>query len=271
VIQLKLTLMKILPVTLAGIALVVLAQTSPAQTDDAAAMRKILAAHQDSVVRVSTVLKGSAPSTRRIGNMTFMTKGTSGKQTGYGTVVDANGLVVTSLTTLDGGLESRNAGQDDSTPEMKELKIITANGTEIPAELVLKDADLDLAFLRPQAGAKEAEGVTFSHIDLNKSATLNVAELAVTISRGDEVLNHQALVDSGTVTTVLARPRTYFRVGSAAPGCPTFTRDGKLVGIGTHRYLKGRGALVVMPATDVLELAKLANQSGKAPEKKAAE
>ena len=45
------------------------------------------------------------------------------------------------------------------------MKILLDDGTEVPAEIVLRDKDLDLAFIRPKA--KPASPMT--SVDLTKS------------------------------------------------------------------------------------------------------
>ena len=101
-----------------------------------------------------------------------------------GTVVDASGLIVTAL----GGLDKSSLldGQSISTPvgeiklkaesEIKEVKVITADGTEIPADLVLKDQDLGLAFIKVRTDSDEAKGVEFKAIDLADAAE-RIAEM----------------------------------------------------------------------------------------------
>src|SRR5688572_22273225 len=82
-----------------------------------------------------------------------------------GTFVNANGLTVLSLGSVDPrvGIPPAMLNQirlDE--PEFKEVKLRLADGTEIPARVVLKDADLDLAFVAPETPLAQP----VPHVDL---------------------------------------------------------------------------------------------------------
>jgi S1-C subfamily serine protease len=77
-----------------------------------------------------------------------------------GTVIDETGLTVLSLGSLNpGGMMSKLMGamggggggmpQMQITSEPSDVKIRLPDGQELPAKIVLRDEDLDLAFLRP--------------------------------------------------------------------------------------------------------------------------
>ncbi len=79
-----------------------------------------------------------------------------------GTVLNAAGLTVTSLTAIDPRMqfESMRANMGPTGARMevgesdyKEVKLRLADGSEVPARVVLKDGDLDLAFIAPEAEA----------------------------------------------------------------------------------------------------------------------
>src|SRR5688500_4197245 len=82
-----------------------------------------------------------------------------------GTVISPNGLTVTTLGQVDpqATLEALRAGSGGGDrgleivgSEFKEVKLRLANGTEVPARFVLKDADLDLAFMAPEPTPENA-------------------------------------------------------------------------------------------------------------------
>ena len=75
-----------------------------------------------------------------------------------GTILDASGMTVLSLNQLDPTDSIQNKirnYQADIKVNYTEVKILLQDGTEIPAEFVLKDDDLDLAYIIPQATPKE--------------------------------------------------------------------------------------------------------------------
>src|SRR5262245_28031372 len=79
------------------------------------------------------------------------------RQDATGTVLDPSGLTVLSLSATDPGqlVQSMMGGGDEDSrfkveTELTDIKILLEDGTEIPAEVVLRDKDLDLAFVRPK-------------------------------------------------------------------------------------------------------------------------
>ncbi len=239
-----------------------------ATADDTAAVKKIYLQNKDSVIWVTGVAKVSIGA--RDSKMPMNIPDQEEKFEALGTIIDASGMVVTSLSNIDPA--SRYSGREMNGPQgritieataiLKEVKVVLADGTEIPFDVVLKDADLDLAFLRPKADAKEASGVVFTAVNLNNAGSADVADEVVNLARADEILNRQPQVMRGEIMTVTNKPRKFFWVTSCYPGTPTFTMDGKLLGIAVLRDRKGddnaRPIPVVLPAADVLEVAEQA-------------
>ena len=257
-------------------ALVLLTCALPLQSraEDAAAVaaRKLFAEKQDAVVWITAVIKISySAEGSKDGPMNIPDR--EQKMEGLGTFIEPGGLLVTAMSSIDpsreiSGREFRGMKLEASTT-LKEVRIIMPDGTEIPGEVLLRDVDLDLAFIRPKPGAKEAEGVTFKAIDLKNSHKAGVAEEAIALARMDEVLNRVASVSVGQVTAVTRKPREFVRATSAQPGCPVFSVDGRLMGIGAVRFVRSKGSSVVLiPAPDVLELAEQAKAAKPSGEKK---
>lgn len=230
--------------------------------DLSAQTRKVFNEFKDSIVGVSGVAKVSFSTIDSKAPLNLPDQDRKFETTG--TVIDPSGLVVTALSAIDPAKEisgrEYNTGQGrvkiDATATLKEVKLIMADGTEVPTDVVMKDADLDLAFLKPKSDSKEAKSVTFKAIDLKKSAPADVADDTVTIWRMEEVMNRKPAVMGGQVFAVTQKPRTYVRVSNAIIGCPTFAMDGKVIGIGVIRSAREKGAVViVLPAADVLEVA----------------
>jgi len=261
--------------------------SSLAQDALAAATKKIFNEHKDSVVWASAVAKINFTTDDAKG-LPFNAPEREQKFEALGTIIDTNGLVVAALSNLDPSKEI--SGREINTPSgrikidaaitLKEVKIIMPDGTEIPADVIMKDADLDLAFLKPKPDAKEAKGVAFKAVDLKNSATGNIADEVVTVSRMDEVLNRQPGAQRGQIVGVTQKPRAFLRAVGMDHGCPTFSIEGKLVGITVNHHSKDKppGA-VILPAADVLEIAEQAKNAkpmsteepkAKEPEKPAA-
>src|SRR5690606_22163750 len=85
-----------------------------------------------------------------------------------GTVISPSGLTVTTLGGADPQVQfdAMRAVQGGRAPELvgtefKEVKLRFADGKEVPARFVLKDADLDLAFMAPETAE---EGRQYAHV-----------------------------------------------------------------------------------------------------------
>jgi S1-C subfamily serine protease len=227
------------------------------------AARKILAARQDSVLWISGVCKVSYAADGGSDDPVNIPD-QERKVEALGTVISTNGMIVTALSGIDpakeiSGREIRTASGTvklEASSVLKEVKIIMPDGAEVPAEVVMKDVDLDLAFLLAKSDAKEFKDAEFKAVDLKDSASVAIADEVVSISRADEVLNRQPMVFNGQVNVLVKKPREFIRASSAGVGTPTFDLDGKLVGIGVVRSSKERRSIaVLLPAGDVEEIA----------------
>jgi len=201
-----------------------------------------------------------------------------------GTVIDSSGLVVVSLYTTDPTSASRNMmGMDleqmgfRMETEIKSADFLLADGTEIPAKVVLRDKDLDLAFLRPTEPAENS----FVALDLTQAGAPELLDPVVAITRLGRVANraYGALLDR--VEAVVERPRTFYvpaggGMNQSSLGAPVFTLDGDVIGILVLRTIRtprsagimsmlGGGAdnalMIIMPAADVLEVAQQAPET----------
>lgn len=232
----------------------------------AAPTRQILSDHKDSILWVSGVAKVTFSATEaKAGPLNLPDQ--EQKVEVLGTVIDASGLVVTALSGIDptreiSGREFRTpAGKVklDATATLKEVRLIMPDGTEVPCDVVMKDFDLDLAFIKARLDSKEAKGVTFKALDLKSSGAAEVADEIVTVCRLDDVLNRQPAVQRGQIIGITQKPRVFLRALGACVGCPTFALDGKLLGIAVVRSGKDKPSVpVILPAADVLEIAEQA-------------
>jgi len=225
--------------------------------------RKVFERNRESIVKVTGVAQIRLSAARPGMNIPEREE----KVRADGTLVDDRGLVVLSLSAID---PSRLIdGREVNTPTgpikveaaatLKELEIILGDGTEIPVTLVFKDEDLDLAFLRPKADAPEARGVTFDPIDLADAGTAQMADYTVSVARLEEIFNNDPAMISGQLSAVIERPRPFFVATNVARGCPMFTLDGKLLGIGIMRHRtsgvgQGSASPALVPAAEIRKL-----------------
>ncbi len=192
-----------------------------------------------------------------------------------GTVIDPSGLTVMSLTSLDpGAMMSKLMGGGDGDQKMSivsepsNVRIRLADGRELPATVVLRDQDLDLAFIKPTA--KPAEPLVA--VDLSDAGRPAVLEQLLVLSRLGRVGGWTPAAAVHDVGAIMERPRTFYVLqGQAVTGTPAFQSNGRVVGLLTIRQIdpgrmsmfgmmngtEGAGVIaVVLPAADVLEIAK---------------
>lgn len=201
-----------------------------------------------------------------------------------GTVIQADGLIVTALSATDpahlyeGIMESmpEEAGFKVET-SLSKVVILTSDGKEVPAKVVLRDKDLDLAFLRPVAKSAEA----WKYVDLSGDAHAEQFDPLVLVYRQGVVAARNCTASFPRVASVLKKPRTLYFFGEWSGdeiGGPAFNLDGKGLGITVMRFVKSGGsagmsmlggdpnmAPVIVPGAAVLESASQATEQEAPP------
>jgi S1-C subfamily serine protease len=278
--------------TLAAVALSAAAASlvvpAPAAAQDAGSLKakakEVLAATRDAVIHVKAAVKIA---------MSFGGQEMPGQDQQVevvGTVVDPSGLVVISEASLNpaGMMEMFGGGDQVSVKsDVGDVKLVMKDGKEIPARLVLRDKDLDLAFVAPNE-----KGLKLSCVSLDASKPAEALDDIIVVGRLAGNLNRTPAVALGQVTAVVTKPRTFYSCGSSAigpgfgAGCPVFDATGKTLGILLQRRAASSGgggiasiisamAPVVLPTEDVKEVAQQAlveaAKPAKAAEQKPAE
>lgn len=183
-----------------------------------------------------------------------------------GTVISSSGLTVTSLAAVDPQTEleaMRASNPGGRGPELvgtdfKEVKLRLADGKEVPARFVLKDADLDLAFMAPEAGAENAPK-EFPHVNLEQAAAGVALDRFYYVSRAPKALQRVPLVRASEVVGIVEKPRKLYLMTDQALGAPLFDAAGRVLGISLSYFANGRrAAQVVLPAEDIAEMARQA-------------
>ena len=203
---------------------------------------------------------------------------TEAKSDVTGTIIDPSGLVVISRLSSDPadqlslmmGEESRNFKMETETTD---VKIRLPDGEELPAKIILRDRDLDLAFVRPME--KPAEPMPA--VDLSIGAKPQVLDRIAVLNRLGKVANWAPAILLDRVYAIVEKPRTFYVPSANAMegglGCPVFTLEGKVVGILVLRVapsmgggmgsmfggMSGMGLLpIILPSEDILEVAEQA-------------
>lgn len=188
-----------------------------------------------------------------------------------GTVLTPGGLTVVSDATTNPSALSPMAPDADSRvdTDTTDVKLVLKDGREIPARFVLRDQDLDLAFLLP-----DEKGLTLPYLDLKALAAPVPAPLddLVFLFPMAKSLNRETGVALERVRAVSRKPRTFVAsdmfLGMQSLGCPVFDASGKAVGLvvvrraprvgqpsGGFRDVFDAFTPVVLTAADVLDLA----------------
>lgn len=180
-----------------------------------------------------------------------------------GTIVDASGLAVISLSSIDPG--SLQYGSESET-KIKDVKITLADATEIPAEVVLRDRDLDLAFVRSVQPMNDG----LKAVDLESSIVPDLAEQICILSRLGSVSGYAPHVSLYRVQAIITKPRLFyvpdFMAVLSGLGTPAFSLDGSILGIMLMRLttadaqgmgevfggIRSMGVIpVILPAKDI--------------------
>ncbi len=185
-----------------------------------------------------------------------------------GTVISAAGLtVVSDVSSNPSGLFPDRADGPKVETETTDVKLVLRDGKEIPAKFVLRDTDLDLAFLLP-----EEKGLSLPFVSLEKGPVPEPLDDLVFLYAMGKTLNRDVALMVAKVRAVVHRPRTFvvadFITGLQALGCPVFDASGKAVGLvvlrraavapspgGSLRDMMDMMAPVVLTAGDVQKVA----------------
>jgi hypothetical protein len=206
-------------------------------------------------------------------------------------VIDSSGLSVTSLTNLNpqNALpRMRAAGRGGEATEvtfeceLRGIKMRLPDGTELPARILLKDDDLDLAFLAPNDPLSEANKKKIATVPLDAAKTAEVLDSIIQLGRTGKEFNYAPTVQLGHIAAVLTKPRTYYLGASSGLGTPVFSEQGKLTGMVTRfvsadkeaggdalttalRGQAGATARVILPTADIAKLVDQAKEAAKKP------
>ncbi len=259
------------------LALAVLVAGAPVSGDELAeSARNVLAGSKDTVITLRLTVK------EKVSMQGADTQESESVTEATGTVIDASGLAVTSLSATDPSqmyedmLGSRTDMDFKLEVEVSKIVMLLDGVQETEANIVLRDKDLDLAFVRPTKPL--AQPAVFA--DLAKGGKPQQFDPLVIPRRLGKVANRAYSAVIPRVDAILEKPRMLYvlGMGSAQPGSPVFLPDGSCVGIATIRTIAGgeeqgfgmfsgmesNMAVVVLPGADVLEIAKQAPQDAPA-------
>lgn len=242
--------------------------------------RAIVDKNQKAVVTVQMVIK------QKFSMAGMGTQDNESKSETTGFIVDPSGLTVVSLTETDPSALMQdmmeNMPNEDGfkvESQVSDIKLLLDDGTEMPARVVLRDKDLDLAFIRPE----QAPAQPLTAIDLAQSADPVIMDPVLALNRLGKVAGRTLAVSLERISAVIRKPRTLFIPGNdpthSGLGSPVFAMDGRIIGMLAMRRIKSEGGGggmfggmqdnmmgVVVPARDILDGAQQAPSVDKVPE-----
>ncbi|MEN6520456.1 MAG: serine protease [Armatimonadota bacterium] len=235
--------------------------------DDTTSGREIASNYGPAIVKVQIVLKLS---------MSYMGSGDSQEQKieATGTVVDPSGLTVISMSSTDPADIIQSVYGDTEEMQIKsevtDVKIRLVDGTELPGKIVLRDKDLDLAFIRPV----KKPSAPLPYLDIKNNCKLDVLDQTVLVTRLGKVANRVISASIGRIEASVEKPRKFYTIrlnsnSSSVLGSPVFSMDGRVLGIVLLRVMQGQskeslmsGGMsespiipVIIPAEDIVPIA----------------
>ncbi|HTA30013.1 MAG TPA: serine protease, partial [Candidatus Cybelea sp.] len=238
--------------------------------------RDIFKKYQHAVVTVQTVLKVTDSRGGRSSNPSEI------KRDLTGTVIDPSGLTVLALSSVDPAELYRRVSEEYNKidTQVNDVKLLLDDGTEVPSEIVLRDEDLDLVFIRPKAKAS----APMTAVDLSKSSSVETLEPVIALNRLSRAAGRAYSASIERIVAVIQKPRTFYipDTGPSAStlGSPAFALNGNIVGIFVMRAVSAgdsssRNAgenvtAILIPAEDILKGAKQAPEAKGGADKPAA-
>lgn len=188
------------------------------------------------------------------------------KMEGLATIISEEGLAVISLSGIDPGSFYRTGFDEVS---VKDIKMVLADNTEIPSKIVLRDPELDLAFIKPLEPLDQK--LTF--VPLSEHTTPEMFDQVVILSRLGSAVGNVPSVSIARIQAVIEKPRTMFMPDPftglvSGMGTPVFSLDGHIIGILLLKFTRGSddysgdlggisslGLLpVILPAQEILDV-----------------
>jgi hypothetical protein len=255
-------------------------ETSAWATEETKTVREVISKWQDVVITVKVVTNlRMIVEGREMNKMVNEAEATA-------TVIDPSGLAVLSYSDIDPNriyneIFKQAMSHGEGMPkfnmetEITDVKMLMAEGNEVPAKIIMKDRDLDLVFVRPAGKLTNP----LPAIDLTQNSKPNIADNIMILTRLGKIAGRIPSISVYRIEGIIKKPRTFYLIDqnafSGKLGAPVFSTDGKVVGIFllkvTDHGAKGPGLSsmfggasrlgflpVILPSEDILEVSKQA-------------
>lgn len=243
-----------------GLIFVLAGSIAPAAADELAESgRIIVAANERAIIKVQLVIRF-----KLLVNGSEM-RNNETKIEATGVMLHPSGLALISLNMTDPGRlasqqlqANQSGGKMDLESELTDVKMILPTGTELPAKVVLRDRDLDLAFIQPIPRPSSE----LPAIDIHRIGTPKLFDEIFVLNRLGKAAGRASSITADRIQAIMSKPRLLFIPQlSRELGATVFTADGKWIGTVLLRTVQSRdinaGAMVVvLPAADILDIAR---------------
>ena len=191
--------------------------------------RKVFDARKDTVVTMRIVIAMS------------LVPVNESEQEANATVISPDGLAVLALSAVDPlqMASDMDIADDEMTSRVSSLRMILPDGSEKPAEVVLRDKDLDLVFVR----LTEKPASPLAYVDVAQTGSPQLLDDVVCIMQYGRVArrSHSAFVER--IEMVVDKPRLFYALGKHRDRhvvcSPVFTLANEFVGVGVMRMVSG--------------------------------
>lgn len=184
-------------------------------------------------------------------------------------IIDPNGLAVTPLSEISpeesmSDFLGEEADKYKVSTDITDVKLLLVNGQEIPATIVLRDKELDLAFLRPVTKPEKP----LAAVDLAKAGKPELLDQVLALSRQGVAANRAIAASFDRIETVVEKPRFFCIPDQGLDmGASVFTLDGSFAGLVVMRQIASaadtaswydNSAQIILAPADIREAAKQA-------------
>lgn len=220
--------------------------------DIAPAGRAVFERYRDTVVTVRVVV-----------STTFGGRESESEQEANATLLDADGLAVLALSAIDPMqmAASFRMSVDDMSSRVVSMRMILPDGSEKEADVVLRDKDLDIVFIR----LTEKPETPLDYVSLDTVGRPEILDDVVCILQYGRVARraHGAFIER--IEMIVERPRLFYAMGAHRARdmvcSPVFTMAGEFVGVGAMRTMSGATEpsrdnimAIIVPADQIRDL-----------------
>jgi hypothetical protein len=194
--------------------------------DERAIFQKLIAERSQAVVSIKLVLK--------MKGAFFGPEGQEYEQDTSGLMIDPHGIVLASSNEMGGvppALKQMLGQMGELSIEPQNIKVVIGTDpTEFDAEIITRDSDLDLAWLR----IKTTDDKRFTALDLSDSTDCRLGQKLVMVDRMNKYFDRAPVVEEFRIAGITTKPRRLYvpntELGSGYCA-PIFTMDGKFIGV----------------------------------------